>query len=170
MDQEIAPKYLKGQEELEAKKWFYEAAKVAEKALCLRDKCGAVLVSDGEVIGKGYNAPPLDKEENRMCSNKYKFTGKRKSDRTCCIHAEWRAIFDALKRNPEKIKGSSLYFMRLNDKGVMTKSGEPYCTVCSRIALDLGVKNFVLWQEEGVCVYATSLYNRLSYANVDYVI
>lgn len=154
--------YLKGKQEVEAIKWMNEAAEVAKKALCLKAKCGTVIVKDSEIIGEGYNAPPLDQETNRTCSKEFG-PGKPKYDQTCCMHAEWRAILDTLKRNPDKIKGSKLYFIRIDDSGDIKKSGKPYCTVCSRMALDTGIDKFLLWHEEGICEYPTYEYNQLSY-------
>lgn len=155
--------YLKWQHEQEAMQWMGQAAKVAEKALCLKAKCGTVIVSGGKIIGEGYNAPALDKEENRTCNKEFG-PGKPHYDRTCCIHAEWRAIMDALKKNPDKIQGSKLYFIRVDQAGEIKKSGKPYCTVCSRLALDAGIAYFLLWHEEGVGEYPTDEYDRLSYA------
>jgi len=157
--------FLKGQKEQEAIKWMHEARKVAEKALCLKAKCGTVVVNDGEIIGEGYNAPPLDKEENRTCEKEFAF-GKPKYDQTCCVHAEWRAIMDALKRNPGKVKESKLYFTRVSEKGEIKKSGKPYCTVCSRLALDTAIRHFLLLHEEGISEYETHEYNLLSYQYV----
>ena len=139
--------------------WMKEAAKVAEQALCLNAKCGTVIVKDGEIIGNGYNAPPLGKEENRTCNKEFG-SGKPKFDRTCCMHAEWRAIMDALRRNPNKLNGSKLYFIRVDSQGNIKKSGQPYCTVCSRMALDAGISQFLLWQDEGIAEYSTDEYNR----------
>jgi len=153
--------FLTGQEEKEAIKYMNEAAQSAKRALCLRAKCGTVIVKEGEIIGS-YNAPPLDKEENRTCLQEFS-PGKPKYDKTCCMHAEWRAIMDALKRNPDKLKGSRLYFTRVDEKGNIKKSGKPYCTVCSRLALDSGIYEFLLWHEEGICAYPTDEYNKLSY-------
>jgi len=45
----------------------------------------------------------------------------------------------------------------------MLKSGKPYCTVCSRLALDNGIKEFVLWHTDGIKGYDTKEYNKLSY-------
>lgn len=154
--------FLKGEQEQEAAKWMQEAAKVAEKALCLKAKCGTVIVQDGEIIGSGYNAPPLDKEEHRTCDIELP-PGKPGYDRTCCVHAEWRAIMDALKNHPEKVAGSKLYFTRVDGEGNIKKSGKPYCTVCSRLALDSGVGTFLLWHEEGIGSYPTDEYNQLSH-------
>lgn len=148
--------------ESEAIHWMKEAGKVAEKAMCLKAKCGTVIVKDGVIIGEGYNAPPLDKEENRMCDKNRDF-GEPKYDKTCCMHAEWRAMIDALRRNSEKLAGSKLYFTRVNENGEIKRSGKPLCTVCSRMALDIGIEKFVLWHEEGICEYPTDEYNQLSY-------
>jgi len=142
-----------------------KAVEVAKKALCLKAKCGAVIVKDGQVIGEGYNAPPLDKEENRVCNKEFG-PGKPKYDRTCCMHAEWRAILNALEKNPEKLKESKLYFVRVDEDGRVKRSGKPYCTVCSRLDLDVGISHFLLWHEDGVCEYPTEEYNRLSYEYV----
>lgn len=156
-------RYLEDKEEQDGSKWMKEAAKIAEKALCLRAKCGTVVVKDGEVIGEGYNATPLDDLRNQICLDEYDFSGKPKYDHTCCMHAEWRAILDATKRNPEKLKGSKLYFTRVDEQGNIIKSEEPYCTVCSRLALDVGIAEFLLWHDAGICAYPTDEYNKISY-------
>ncbi|MFH1129247.1 MAG: deaminase [Patescibacteria group bacterium] len=154
--------YLKEQKEQEAIQWMCEAKKVAQKALCHKAKCGAVIVNDNKIIGQGYNAPPLDQEDNRVCGKEFG-SGKPKYDKTCCMHAEWRAIIDALKINPDRLKGSKLYFVRVDENGEIKKSGKPYCTVCSRMALDAEIAYFLLWHEEGICEYPTQEYNQLSY-------
>ncbi|MCK9577984.1 hypothetical protein M0R01_00630 [bacterium] len=154
--------YLKGEKEKEAIKWMNSAGQVAKSALCHRAKCGAVIVMNGEIIGSGYNAPPLNDEKNRTCSVR-DYKTKPGYDRTCCIHAEWRAMVDALKKYPDRVKGSKLYFCRVSDGGEILKSGKPFCTVCSRLALDIGIGHFLLWHEEGICEYGTDEYNKLSH-------
>ncbi len=156
------PEFLIGSQKKEAIQWMNGAADMAKMALCHRAKCGTVIVKNGEVIGQGYNAPPLDKEENKICDMEPS-PGKPNYDKTCCMHAEWRAIMDALRQNPEKLEGSKLYFTRVDDNGNIKKSGEPFCTTCSRMALDVGVRKFVLWHESGIREYPTDLYNQLSY-------
>ena len=44
-----------------------------------------------------------------------------------------------------------------------SKAGKPYCTVCSRLAIDSGIVEFVLWHESGITAYPTDEYNDLSY-------
>ncbi len=147
---------------MEGEEYMREAAQEASKALCLRDKCGSVVVLDGEIIGRGYNAPPQDDISQRKCELDLVESTKPKSDRTCCVHAEWRALMDGVK-NKKDISGATLYFTRVDGEENILKSGKPYCTICSRLALDLRLSYFVLWHEEGIKKYDTKTYNDLSY-------
>jgi len=92
---------------------------------------------------------------------------KKITDKTCCVHAEQRAIMDALRNNPSKIEGSRLYFMRLDKDNNTTKAGKPYCTICSKMSLDVGIKEFTLWHENGIGIYNTDEYNTLSFEYTD---
>jgi deoxycytidylate deaminase len=146
------------------KHFFEEAQKVALEATCERARCGSVIVSvDGTIIGSGYNAPPLGDESQRMCSAPLDKSIKQNNDKTCCVHAEWNAILDALKNHPREVAGSTLYFMRVNDEGEFTEAGDPYCTVCSRLALESGISTFGLWNG-GSEMIDTKTYNQKSYA------
>ena len=143
---------------------FIQAQQVAQLASCNRAKCGSIIVSaDGQVIGRGYNAPPLGDESQRMCDTPLNKELKQNNDKTCCVHAEWNAILDALKHHADKVPRSTLYFMRVNDAGECTEAGQPYCTVCSRLALESGVSTFGLWNG-GPEMIPTDVYNKRSYA------
>src|SRR3989344_2528470 len=156
-------KILTGNEEKEAIGYFHIARDIAKQATCLRDKCGSVIVKDGEVIGKGFNSPPAGMEEQRRCNaDKNKYHEKVK-DKTCCVHAEQSAIYDALAKNSDKITGSIIFFTRVDENGEIIPSGEPYCTICSKASLHVGISEFVLWKEEGIKAYTTAEYNKISY-------
>ena len=143
--------------------FFEEAQHLAQQATCTRACCGSVIVAnDGTIIGRGFNAPPNDDESQRKCDAKLDTSIKQNNDKTCCVHAEWNAILDALKHHPLKVEGSTLYFMRVNSEGEFTEAGEPYCTVCSRLALQSGIKTFGLWNG-GPDMIATKIYNEKSY-------
>ncbi len=143
--------------------YFEEAGKTATHATCYRARCGSVIVSkDGSIIGRGFNAPPLGDELQRQCNAEYHTDKKPKSDKTCCVHAEWNALIDALKNHPDDVEGSTLYFMRIDDNNSFTEAGDPYCTVCSRLALQSGIKCFGLWND-GPQMIDTKKYNLISY-------
>lgn len=143
--------------------YFKEAQRVAQQATCRRARCGSVVVSkNGTIIGRGYNAPPLGDESQRMCDVELDKSIKQNNDKTCCVHAEWNAILDALKNHPAETKGSTLYFMRVDEAGEFTEAGDPYCTVCSRLALESGIETFGLWND-GPDMIDTHVYNQKSY-------
>jgi len=156
-------RYLSGEEEKNGFEYLEVTATTARDSICNRSKCGSVIVKDNAIIGRGYNSPPLDKESQRRCSCSKDSYHKKVTDKTCCMHAEERAIIDALKKNAEEIRGARLYFLRLDKKDMPVKSGKPYCTICSKMALDVGIEEFVLWHEEGIAVYTTDEYNTLSF-------
>ena len=147
----------------EAQIYLDKAVEAALKSTCERAKCGSVIVKDNKIIGTGFNSPPANKESQRRCSFSKESYAKKITDKTCCIHAEQRAIMDALRKNPDKLSGSRLYFIRLDNNGTPSRAGEPYCTICSKMALDVGISEFVLWHDKGVCVYDTKEYNSLSF-------
>ena len=153
-------KYLSEEEEKKAFEYIAKAAEVALSSTCERSKCGSVIVSLDEIIGSGYNSPPAESQKRCSCSKDSYH--KKVTDKTCCVHAEQRAIMDALKKNPDKLNGSSLYFIRL-DNDVPVRAGDPYCTICSKMALDVGISEFILWNSKGVCVYNTEEYNEISF-------
>jgi len=93
----------------------------------------------------------------------YDRSKKPKYDLTCCVHAEWRAIVDALRKHHGEIKDATLYYVRLDEEGNPKRSGDPFCTVCSRLALDAGIAFFALWHEIGIVLYNTKDYNERSY-------
>lgn len=151
---------LTGLKETEAIGWMNQATEVARGSLCLSKRAGTIIVKDGAIIGQGHNGPPLDDLKYRTCGPN---SDPKLPD--SCVHAEQRAIMDALARNPEKIRGSDLYYIKVDENGIAKRSKDPYCTQCSRLALDQGIGTFALWHEEGIRQYPTDVYNQLSYQN-----
>lgn len=99
----------------ESHRWILEAAKIAVSATCERSRCGTVIVKNGKMIGSGFNSPPMHRENQRRCSCDKKALDPKVTDKTCCVHAEQRAIMDALAKNPGELPGSRLYFVRIDE-------------------------------------------------------
>jgi deoxycytidylate deaminase len=156
-------RYLSGKEEEEAKKYLEYTTELAKSATCERSKCGSIIVANNVIIGEGINSPAHSQENQRRCNYDKDSYHRKVTDKTCCIHAEQRAIMDALAHQSDKIIGSRLYFMRLDEEDNATRAGNPYCTICSKMSLDVGIQEFVLWHEDGIAVYDTDEYNLLSY-------
>jgi deoxycytidylate deaminase len=146
------------------REYFQLAAEQAVQATCLRAHCGTVIVKDGMVIGAGFNAPPAGDESQRKCEVEFDQTLKASYDKTCCVHAEWNAILSALRDAGPRVIGSTLYFMRVDELGNFTGAGKPFCTVCSRLSLEAGVAEFVLWHDGNAQFYDTREYNLASSA------
>ncbi|MGV8152001.1 MAG: hypothetical protein ACP5OG_02895 [Candidatus Nanoarchaeia archaeon] len=154
---------LYGKEQENARYFMLEAAKIAEKSLCMRSKCGSVIVKENNIIGRGFNSPPKNKKDIERCLKPSSSYNEKVTDKTCCIHAEERAIIDALRNNANELIDSALYFIRLGKEGEITFAKNPYCTICSKLSLDVGIKDFVLWHEHGIVAYNTEEYNNLSF-------
>lgn len=155
---------LEGVEQEQAKKYMERAAEVARLATCERSSCGSVIVKDGKIIGEGFNSPPKGMERQRRCGQNKTAYHQKVTDKTCCIHAEERAMVDALRQHPNQLEKSKLYFIRLDEEGNRQFSGQPYCTLCSKLALEVGITEFLLWHQEGIMSYTTPEYNDLSFA------
>lgn len=138
------------------------AAEVGRTGTCERSLCGSVVVSrDGTVLGAGSAGQPYGACE--PCWKKTLAPGF-KSDRTCCTHAETRAILQALRNGHDLTQpGTAIFFQRLGEKGEQKHSGQPYCTICSKLAYEVGIEFFVLHHAFGIIAYPTKLYNELSY-------
>jgi deoxycytidylate deaminase len=142
-----------------------EAIEQAKKSTCLEARCGAIIISNGKVIGRGFNSPPGNLESQRRCSIDKSEYDEKVTDKTCCIHAEQRAILDAVENYGSKSlrNYSVLYFMRVDNEDNPIPSGEPYCTICSKLALDMGIKNWILQHDDGFYIYDAKEYNDLSF-------
>jgi deoxycytidylate deaminase len=156
-------RYVSEKEEPQIIEIFNKVIEIAKNSTCKKSKCGSIIINNNEIIGQGFNSPSANLEEQRRCLNSKDSYNKKVTDKTCCIHAEQRAMINALQTNPNKIKNSRLYFIRLDNNNNILKAGKPYCTICSKMALDIGISEFVLWHNNGICIYNTQEYNDLSF-------
>jgi deoxycytidylate deaminase len=148
--------------------WTRIACDAAMLSLCQDAKCGAALVGvpllpdslfGGRLLSVGHNVPPAGLH-NRRCGRTEPSKRHPKADRSCCVHAEVKALWNA---DRSLVEGSTLYFARVDAQGTLQPSGRPWCTGCSKLALDLGVADWVLWHEDGPRRYGAAEYNDLSH-------
>ena len=156
---------LSGAEAEEAMRYILIAAEIAKEATCKLSKCGSVVVKEGSILGEGFNSLPQGEELVSCLKNSRPddFT----SDPTCCMHAEQRAIMQALETKADRgfkdLAGSRIYFIRLDEQDEIKYATRIKCTICSKMALDTGIEEFVLFRAEGITVYNTKEYNELSF-------
>lgn len=154
---------LEGEEAKSGEGFMNEAAVIARQATCLRRRCGAVITKGGKVIGTGFNSPPRGESSGERCQYDKTRYHSKVTDKTCCMHAEVRAILSALRQHPETVEGATLFFVSIDPNNQVLFSGKPYCTICSKLALDVGLAEFVLWHTSGMTAYDTVEYHELSY-------
>lgn len=154
-------KFIPEAEVSAAEQYIDEAKKMARMATCQRAKCGAIIVSNGKIIGRGFNSPPGNDESERRCEIKKDEYDLKVTDKTCCVHAEQRAIMDALQNYPDQLAGSKLYFARFYADGRQRILGgeiQLYCTICTKMMYDAGVAEFILPHQDGISVYERDEY------------
>lgn len=149
--------------------WTRLASDAAMLSLCRVARCGAAIVGRSEFIADplfagsllsvGFNQPPGG-IAHRRCHQTSPSKRHPKADRTCCVHAEVKAILTA---DRSRLKDSTLYFARVDAEGNLQPSGRPYCTGCSKLALEVGIGKWVLWHADGPREYAAEEYNDLSH-------
>jgi hypothetical protein len=58
---------------------------------------------------------------------------------------------------------SVLYFVQVDENGEPVPVGKPYCTICSKMVMDVEIIGFVLLHEDGIYYYDAEEYNNLSF-------
>jgi len=158
------------QEKRQAENFIEKAKEEAHKATCDRAKCGAIIVSStGDILSRGFNSPPGESEEERRCSLDKRSYDFKVTDKTCCMHAEQRAIISALRTHPNKLNGAKLYFARFRSDGTQQLNGDMdakhqlYCTLCTKLMYDVGIAEFILPHVKGIGVYTRDEFLKRSY-------
>lgn len=145
-------RFLDGAEAVEAERFTAEAVTVARRSPCEKSKRGVIIVSDSEVIGRGYNKPPADvpcvEEFCGLICRKY------------CVHAETNAVMDAL-RGGHELKGSRGYHIKVKG-GAVRDSDDLSCVPCAALVLESGMGEFVLKHPRGFAVYGAREFYELS--------
>lgn len=149
-------RYLEGDEIIDAEKFLEFAIKAARNSKCKKSQRGVVIVREGWVVSEGYNQPMLEE----ICEPCLRDNVHDNSKVELCngIHAEHMAIINA--RN-YSLKDSIMYHIKLKN-GAPVHSGNPSCTICSRLISYAGME-FVLWQKEGYKLYSPEEFNRESF-------
>lgn len=152
-------RFLEGEEKEEAMKFILEAAEEAKKSTCKKSHRGVVIVKNGEIIGRGRNNTTIEKYCNPCIRENIRDKGN--VELCAAYHAEQDAIIDALEKG-RKLNGSRMYHVKVKNGEIKT-SGEPSCTVCSRLVVRSKIGEFVLLHDKGVAVYDSKEFNEKSF-------
>ena len=115
-----------------------------------RSRHAAVLVRGGSMLGWGTNGVPFPGEDHCYC----KF-GELGHHDLCRTHAEQRAISQARQGDGWRmLPGSKLIYVRLEEPH--------FCARCSRLALSLGVAEWIFALSEGLVGYSLVDYDAIA--------
>ena len=134
------------------------AARAAELARDshARTRHAAVLVKDGSLLAWGNNGVPFPGEDHCYC----KF-GELGHHDQCRTHAEQRAITLAREGDGWRVlQGSTLIYVRLEADDSVRLEEPHFCARCSRLALSLGVAEWIFALSEGLAGYSSADYDR----------
>lgn len=106
--------------------YMQEAYLAAEKSKCLKKRCGAVLVINGEIVSSGFG------DSLHGCTSCARDSGEKfYSDGCFSVHAEQRAIIEALKKGITDFKNAVMYVTH------------GPCDACCKFMEYVGIKNCV---------------------------
>jgi len=114
-----------------------------------RTRHAAVLVKDGSMLGWGTNGVPYPGEDHCYCK-----VGDFGQHDQCRIHAEQRAITLAREGDGWRLlPGAKLIYVRLEADDSVRLDEPHFCARCSRLALSLGVAEWIFALSEGLVGY-----------------
>jgi deoxycytidylate deaminase len=123
-----------------------------------RTRHAAVLVKDGSLIAWGTNGVPFPGEDHCYCK-----VGETGDHDQCRTHAEQRAI--TLARDGDgwrMLQSSKLIYVRLETDDSVRLAEPHFCARCSRLALSLGVAEWIFALSEGLVGYSAAEYDRIA--------
>jgi deoxycytidylate deaminase len=123
-----------------------------------RTRHAAVLVKDGSLIAWGTNGVPFPGEDHCYCK-----VGETGDHDQCRTHAEQRAI--TLARGGDgwrMLQNSKLIYVRLEADDSVRLAEPHFCARCSRLALSLGVAEWIFALSEGLVGYSAAEYDRIA--------
>ena len=125
-----------------------EASRIALTSTCQKDKRGAVVYKNGQVLSSAANGPvPPFICDGKTC---YRFCG------LIAMHAERSAIVRALEQGKD-LSGASILHVRVNEVGEVQTSGPLRCEDCTgymaRVKRKVSLEDVVLKQAGGWTAY-----------------
>jgi deoxycytidylate deaminase len=123
-----------------------------------RTRHAAALIKDGSMIAWGTNGVPFPGEDHCYCK-----IGEFGHHDHCRTHAEQRAI--NLARDGDgwrRLQGSKLIYVRLETDDSVRLEEPHFCARCSRLALSLGVAEWIFALSEGLVGYSLVDYDAIA--------
>ena len=107
--------------------------KSQKNANCVKGKVGAIIVLNGEILGKGNNSVPkgcIPCIVDTCLRKKYNLKSGEKQELCRVVHAEQNAILNSLRKG-YNLNNSTIY---------VTKSP---CMICAKLIINVGIKKVI---------------------------
>jgi deoxycytidylate deaminase len=123
-----------------------------------RTRHAAVLVKDDNLLAWGTNGVPFPGEDHCYCR-----VGESGDHDQCRTHAEQRAITLAREGDGwRKLPGSTLVYVRLETDDSVRLAEPHFCPRCARLALSLGVTQWIFALSDGLAGYSAVDYDTIA--------
>ena len=123
-----------------------------------RTRHAAVLMRDDSMLGWGINGVPFPGEDHCYCK-----VAEFGNHDMCRTHAEQRAITLAREGDGWRmLSGAKLVYVRLEADDSVRLENPHFCPRCSRLALSLGLAEWIFALSEGLVGYSSADYDALS--------
>jgi hypothetical protein len=123
-----------------------------------RTRHAVVLIKDDSMLGWGINGVSFPGEDHCYC----KFADFGHHD-MCRTHAEQRAITLAREGDGwRRLPGAKLIYVRLEADDSVRLEKPHFCPRCSRLALSLGVAEWIFALSDGLVGYSAADYDAIS--------
>ena len=134
------------------------AKQVCKKSTCLRNRFGAVIVKDNQIISTGYcGAPRKTKDcgDHGFCLREKENIPSGERYELCrSVHAEMNAIINAARAGVSLFKGD-IYIYGENVSDNKTKDTYP-CFICKKMIINAGLNKVICSSSKGIKTYNIS--------------
>lgn len=131
------------------------AKQVCKKSTCLRNRFGAVIVRENQIISTGYcGAPRKTKDcgDHGFCLRKKQNIPSGERYELCrSVHAEMNVIINAARAGVSLFKGD-IYIYGENAKTNEPKDAYP-CFICKKMVINSGLNKVVCSTPKGIKTY-----------------
>jgi deoxycytidylate deaminase len=156
-DQRPQSRPLKRQESEIAQQMVERAAELARDSHA-RTRHAAVLADGDSLLAWGTNGVPFPGEDHCYCK-----VGDFGHHDLCRTHAEQRAITLAREGDGwQRLQGAKLIYVRLEADDSVRLAEPHYCARCARLALSLGVSEWIFALSDGLVGYTASDYDTIA--------
>lgn len=132
------------------------AKEIAERSTCFRNKGGAVIIQNDQIIATGYIGAPRKTrdcfERNECLRDKLKIPHGKNYEICRSVHAEMNAIINAARAGVS-LFGGDIYIYCLNPKDNTLRDSFP-CFICKKLIINAGINRIICsTKSKGIMIF-----------------